>query len=86
MLCGTACFFVRLFVVLARFCFRFGVQPVDAALRGRKVRSEVAVWQMGTKGGHKEVFAHDEDEGDGTHTEQVFQRRVMAHHQMAGNA
>ena len=26
--------FVRLFVVLARFCFRFGVRPVDAALRG----------------------------------------------------
>ena len=54
-------------------------------MRGRKVRSEVAVRQMGTKGGHKEVFAHDEDEGDGTHAEQVFQRRVMAHHQMAGN-
>ncbi len=33
MLCGTACFFVRLFVVLARFCFRFGVQPVAFHMR-----------------------------------------------------
>ena len=45
----------------------------------------MAVRQVGTEGRDKEELAHDEDQCDGSHTEQVFYGRVMANHQMAGN-
>ena len=45
----------------------------------------MAVRQVGTKGWHKEELAHNKDQGDGSHAEQVFQCGVVAHYQMAGN-
>ena len=57
----------------------------DAALLWRKIRCRMAVRQVGTKGRHKEELAHNKDQGDGSHAEQVFQCGVVAHYQMAGN-
>ena len=45
----------------------------------------MAVRQVGTKGRHKEELAHNKDQGDGSHAEQVFQCGVVAHYQMTGN-
>ena len=57
----------------------------DAALLWRKIRCRMAVRQVGTKGRHKEELAHNKDQGDGSHAEQVFQCGVVAHYQMTGN-
>ena len=45
----------------------------------------MAVRQVGTESWDKEELAYNEDQCDGSHTEQVFYCRVMAYHQMAGN-
>ena len=45
----------------------------------------MAIRQVGTKGRNKEELAHDEDQRDGPHAEQIFQRGVMPHHQMPGD-
>ena len=45
----------------------------------------MAVRQMRTKGRDKEELAHDEDQRDGAHAEQVLHGGIVSHHQMAGN-
>ena len=62
-------------------------EPVggNAALGRGEVRRRVAVRQMCTKGRDKEELAHDEDQRDRAHTEQVLHSGIVPHHQMAGN-
>ena len=57
----------------------------DAALVGGQVRSGLAVRQVGTKGRHKEELAHDKDQRNGTHADEVVQSRFVADHHVAGN-
>ena len=45
----------------------------DAALVGSQVRGGLAVRQVGTKGWHKEELAHDKDQRNGTHADEVVQ-------------
>ena len=55
------------------------------ALGGGKIRRRMTVRQVCAKGRDKEELAHNKDQGDGSHAEQVFQCGVVAHYQMAGN-
>ena len=41
--------------------------------------------QVGTKGRHKEELAHDKDQRNGTHADEVVQSRFVADHHVAGN-
>ena len=62
-------------------------EPVggDTALGGGKIRRRVTIRQMRTKGRDKEELAHDEDQCDGAHAEQVLHGGIVSHHQMARN-
>ena len=57
----------------------------DAALVRGQVGGRVAVWQVGTERGHEEELAHNEDERDGTHAEQVLNGGFVADHHVAGD-
>ena len=62
-------------------------EPVggDTALGGGKIRRRVTIRQMRTKGRDKEELAHDEDQRDRAHAEQVLHSGIVSHHQMARN-
>ena len=45
----------------------------------------MAVGQVGTKGRYKKELAHDEDQGDGSHAQQVFKGGFVADDHMAGD-
>ena len=57
----------------------------DAALVRGQVGGRVAVRQVGTECGHEEELAHNEDERDGTHAEQILNGGFVADHHMAGD-
>lgn len=62
-----------------------GLGASYAALLGRKIRRGVAVRQVRTESRHKEKLPHDKDQRNGADSQQIFQCRVMADHQMPGN-
>ena len=81
------CLFLCLGLFL-RLCFGMPpTEPVggDAALGGGKIRRRMTVRQVRAKGRDKEELAHDEDQRDGAHAEQVLHGGIVSHHQMAGN-
>ena len=81
------CLFLCLGLFL-RLCFGMPpTEPVggDTALGGGKIRRRVAVRQVRAKGRDKEELAHDEDQCDGAHAEQVLHGGIVSHHQMPRN-